>query len=327
MNSIKFNSISKGKFNQFINYIEILPLKEKIIYIIIPFIFTYIFTELYFNLPLSIIFAIITFMISFLFSKLIATIFIILYIVLVVDKYNQTNSFKGKPFSETDIISNNEPFNCINNSLVIDKKNIFETNINYFTYSFWLYINGTNNNLYQENWYSYRYDEWKSIFYRGSSITDKDLSNLIQYPGFWLTPNLNNLVIVFQNNSEVERIEIDNIELNKWVNIVTVIELGSVSVYINGKLDRVLNLDPNTINMNQYNLYISKDSESSSSGKSGFSGSIAELIYYNYALTNLDISKSYEYYKNIIDKYQNNIIKQNNNGNFNIKLIKNDDKI
>lgn len=324
-NSLKY---SKGKLDLIYNYFETLTLNKRIIYIIIPFILTYIFTLLYFNISLSIVYALITFVLLMLYSKIIALIFIILYIVIVVDKNKVVNNYIGIPFLETDIYKNNQPLNCKNNPLTIDKQNILQnTNNGHFTYSFWLYVNGTNNDLSGDNnWNSYRYDEWKSIFYRGTSINNNDLSKLVQFPGFWLTPKLNNLVIVFQNNSEVERIEIDNIEFNKWLNIVVVFEIKSVSIYINGKLDRVLNLSQYVSNMDQYNLYISGDKNSSPTQQSGFPGSISELIYYNYALTNVNVNKSYEYYKDIINKYQNNYISNNYSFN-NIKLLNNNDKL
>jgi hypothetical protein len=64
--------------------------------------------------------------------------------------------------------------------------------------------------------------------------------------------------------------------------------------------------------MHAYNLYITSDIlTSKNKDKSGFAGSLAELIYYNYALTSNDIIKSYNYYKNIIFNYQNKIYKQN----------------
>jgi hypothetical protein len=323
-NSLKY---SKGKFDLIFNYFETLTLKNRIIYIIIPFILTYIFTLLYFNISLSIIYALLTFVLLMLYSKIIALIFLILYIVVVVDKNKKVNNYIGIPFLETNIYKNNQPLNCKNNPLIIDKKNILQnTNNGHFTYSFWLYVNGTNNDLSGDNWNSYRYGEWKSIFYRGTSINSDDLSKLVQFPGFWLTPKLNNLVIVFQNSSEVERIEINNIEFNKWLNIVVVFEIKSVNIYINGKLDRVLNLSQYVSNMDQYNLYISNDKNASPTQQSGFAGSISELIYYNYALTNINVNKSYEYYKDIINKYQNNYISNNYSFN-NIKLLNNNDRL
>jgi hypothetical protein len=121
------------------------------------------------------------------------------------------------------------------------------------------------------------------------------------------------MVIVFQNGSYVERLEITNVPFNKWVNYAGVVEAKSVSIYIDGLLDRTLNLYQNITIMNGYNLYIANDKlASSKKNQSGFPGFLAELIYYNYALTAYDINKTYNYYKNIVENYQANLIPTKN---------------
>jgi hypothetical protein len=93
---------------------------------------------------------------------------------------------------------------------------------------------------------------------------------------------------------------------------------------VNGLLDRTLNLYQNISLMNGYNLYLSSDiSTSLNKTQSGFAGSLAELIFYNYALSPYDIQKSYNYYKKIIDSYQ--FKKTANNGYVLPGLITNSD--
>lgn len=305
----------KGKYNNIKYLINNTPIQIKILNIAVPFILTYIFTVLYYNLPLSIIFAIITFFVISLMSIMMAIIFIIIYIFIIANVSYIQNKSIGVPIFPTDIVKSGSPFNCLANSLTIQNNSLpQDLNGGYFTYSFWLYVNGNNNYINNDNnWNSYRHKEWKSIFYRGNPIDQSgDLSNLIQFPGFWLTPVLNNMVIVFQNGNYVERLEITNVPFNTWTNYSVVVETKSVSVYINGLLDRTLNLYQNITIMNGYNLYISSDMNSSNNNKqSGFPGSIAQLIFYNYALTPYDIYNSYLYYKKIIDKYQNKIVSNN----------------
>jgi len=278
-----------------------------------PMLITYIFTFIYYNLSLSIFFAIITIFTISLLNKIMAVMFLILYIIVIISTVTSVNSILGKPIKQTDIITSGVPYDCLNRSLVISNT-ILEKDLygGYFTYSFWLYINnGVSSDT--AHWNNYRFNEWKSIFYRGNVINnDGDLSSLIQFPGFWLTPVLNNMVIVFQNGSSVERLEINNIPFNTWINFSVVVETKSVSIYINGNLDRTLNLYQNIVTMNAYNLYITSDMlTSEKKNKSGFAGSLAELIYYNYALSPDDIIKSYNYYKNIVFNYQNKIYRQN----------------
>jgi hypothetical protein len=285
----------------------------KISNVAVPMIITYIFTFVYYNLSLSLFFAGITIFSISLLSKAMAIMFHILYVITIINTFIEINSTLGKPISQTDIIKSGVPYNCVNTSLTVSNS-VLEADLygGYFTYSFWLYINngvGTDTAY----WNNYRYNEWKSIFYRGNAINSYgDLSSLIQFPGFWLTPALNNMVIVFQNGSYVERLEINDIPFNTWTNFSIVVETKSVSIYIDGNLDRTLNLYQNIVVMNAYNLYITSDMlTSKNKNESGFAGSLAELIYYNYALSSSDIIKSYNYYKKIIFNYQSKIYKQN----------------
>ena len=302
-----------NKYKEYIkDQIKNTPLQIKILNITVPMALTYFFTIIYYNLPVSITFAILTFFAIFILNLPCAIIFLIFYISIVSNKYNSINKVLGTPIPETDIVKNSSPFICTANSLIVDA-NTLSKNLSslggYFTYSFWLYLNGNKNDINNdENWYSYRYKEWKSIFYRGDVMTD-DLSNLTQFPGFWLTPVLNNMVIVFQNGTTIERIEIIGIPLNTWINYSVVVESKSVSIYINGLLDNSVNLSQTIINPSNYPLYISNDKKVSIQGnQSGFAGSIAELVYFNYSLTQLDIQNMYNYYKKIIDNYQKNQI-------------------
>jgi hypothetical protein len=295
--------------NQALNYANNIPIQMKIATIVIFFSFAYIFTLINYILPLSIIFGIITFIvISFLLSKLLGMIFLVLYIVTIYNKSVERRTTVGEPISETDIVHNNvAPYKCIANQLVVTKDRLKQDLIGgYFTYNFWIYINGNNNALNNDdNWYSYRYKEWKNVFYRGTPMNPEgDLSSLVQYPGVWLTPILNNMVIVFQNASYVERFELTNIPFNTWTNVVIVVESKSVSIYMNGLLERTLNLSQSIKIMNGYNLYLTGDVLASEHKQSGFAGYLAELIFYAYALTPHDIQKSYNYYKKILDVYQ-----------------------
>ena len=309
------NSIrtAKGKYDSIKQMINETPISIKIANIAVPFTSTFVFTYIYYNLFFSIIFAIITFVVITLLSNISALIFIILYIVTIINVSNQRKITVGSPILQTDIVKNinNSPYNGYQNNLTIPSSSLLkDLNGGYFTYSFWLYLNGNDKD---NNWSNYRNTEWKSIFYRGNAIdATGDLSSLIQFPGCWLTPILNNLVIVFQNGSYVERLEIVDIPINEWTNYAIVVETKSVSIYINGLLDRSLNLYQNITIMNGYNLYLTSDIlTSTSKSDSGFAGNIAQLICYNYALSPTDIYKSYSYYKEILYKYQKKIDNKN----------------
>lgn len=288
------------------------PILIKIMNTLIPFFFTYYFTVIQFNLAISVISALVTFFIIFLLSKIMAIVFFVLYIAVANDKASNFNKYIGNPIIQTDVIKNRKPFDCLSNYLIIDSDKVLPKDLvgGYFTYSFWLYVNGNKNDINKDrNWYSYRYNEWKSIFYRGTEIDKSgNMATLTQYPGFWLTPNLNNMVVVFQNTGYIERIELTNIPFNKWTNYTVVVESKSVSIYIDGLFDRSISLYQNVTPMTGSKLYVANDKNASRDKKLyGFAGSIAQLTYYNFALKPLDILGAYKYYSDILNYYQSTI--------------------
>jgi hypothetical protein len=293
---------------------------------------TFYFSYIHYSLPLSIIFFILSFIILFIFNKLFAFMYLAIYIIAIVEITNSKNIAYGVPLKVTDLNYTKTPLDCTSSSsiLTVDRNEFKkELQLGNTTYSFWIYVNGSNNTVNQNTWNTYRYKEWKSIMYRGDSTSQT------QFPGFWLTPTLNNMVIAFQhNNSKVERIQIDNIEMNKWINIITVIENKSISIYIDGLLDRINNLDQTIPDISTYNLYINDDYTSVipeeenniniSVNKNGFPGYLTNVINYNYPLTANYIKEAYKYYKKVIDDYQMKL--DNKNNNYNIpSLITNSD--
>ena len=304
----------------------------KILNIGCSILLTFYFSSINYSLPLSIIFFILSFVILFIFNKLFAFMYLAIYIIAMVEITNTKNIAYGIPLKATDLNYTKNPLDCTASSsiLTIDSKEFQkELQLGNTTYSFWVYVNGSNNSGSKNTWNTYRYKEWKSIMYRGDS------SSQTQFPGFWLTPTLNNLVIAFQhNNSKVERIQLDNIEMNKWINIITVIENKSVSIYIDGLLDRINNLDQIQPDVSTYNLYINNDYTSVipeeenniniSVNKNGFPGYLTNVINYNYPLTANYIKEAYTYYKKMIDNYQINL--DNKNNTYNVpSLITNSD--
>jgi hypothetical protein len=225
-------------------------------------------------------------------------------------KSDNNKSF-GIPIKETDLNQTKTPLDCTATSSTLTISNtsfLQEVQPGYASYSIWFYINGN-------NWSKYRYDDWKCMMYRGTKVeTNNDQYTIAtQYPGFWLTPTLNNLVIVFQHDgSNAERIQIDNIEMNKWINVITVIENKSVSVYINGLLDRINNIDLSPVDVSNYNLFLNPQTKKEKTAY-GFPGYMTDIIYYNYPLTINNIKQSYDYYSKKINNYQEKTdIKSNN---------------
>jgi hypothetical protein len=306
------------------------PLMIKILNILLSVVLTYLTTGVFYNLFFSILFFIVSFCFIFIYNKAFAFFYLILYIIFMTKIITEKNTAYGAVIPITDMQKNNKPLKCSiplqvsPGDLKIDKS-YFQKDIQagYFTYSYWIYITGVpnpNDSNYNSTWKNYRYSDWKSILYRGSPLGGaNDFSSMTQFPGFWLTPKSNNLVIAFQQTGvPVERIELNNIALNKWVNVVLSVEYRAVNLYIDGLLERIINLEQFPPDMSKYNLYIASDkaislvNDNERNKLSGFPGFLGELIYYNYALSADYVKESYNYYKNIVYSYEKKIVEKNN---------------
>jgi len=295
------------------------PMQIKILNIIICIGITYLFTNIYYNLTLSIICALLTTVTFFVFGRYYGLIFLILYVIYVNKIISSRNLVLGNFIGNTDI-SSNGPLKCS-----FDEKQTPQTipakyykdNLSSasFSYSMWLFVNNSNS-LYDDKWNNYRYNEWKSILYAGTSeITTSDTSNLNQYPGFWMTPKLNNIVITFQSNSnKVDKFEVKNFPMNEWFHLTCVVERNSVSIYINCEMQNSFNLHsiiPG--DYTDYNLYIANDARLSNTTKNGFPGFLGNLSYYNYALNQTQIDMICNNYGQQFKALQSKENKNNNN--------------
>lgn len=155
-----------------------------------------------------------------------------------------------------------------------------------FSWSFWLYIDDLD----------YRRGELKNVFVKGDNVyTDtnndggenyEEINNTINGPGVYLTPFDNKLLFVFNTyDNIIEKFEIDNIPLNKWLNIIIRCENKTIDVFINGSFSTryILSSLPR---QNYNNVYIGKDG--------GFAGYVSNLWYYNYGLGTRAISNIYK---------------------------------
>lgn len=163
-----------------------------------------------------------------------------------------------------------------------------------FTYTIWLNVN---------DWVNYRTGLWKHVFHKGSSnsfpppehssqlgatsSTSSGTGNqyaMIAAPGLWFHPNTNSLRLymnTFKNMNEY--IDIENIPTNKWYHLTIVVKETSLNLYVNGFLKQKHHLS-SLPRQNFGNAYIGMHG--------GFSGSVADLKYYNYALTSAEILRA-----------------------------------
>ena len=157
-----------------------------------------------------------------------------------------------------------------------------------FTWSVWMFVNG-------DDMDSQRY---RCVFYKGndyatqmSSKTDGDSNgggNNVENmdylgmnfpnnsPGLYIKPNTNDIVVIMNTFNVInEEITIQDIPLNKWMNVIIRCKNTNLDVYINGTIAKshVLHGVPK---QNYGDVYVAPNG--------GFSGNISNLWYYNYAL-------------------------------------------
>jgi len=144
-----------------------------------------------------------------------------------------------------------------------------------FTWSVWIFIDDL----------TYNSTKYRGVFYKGNdfaknlnsgSTEDQGLNFPNNAPGLYITPNTNNLVVIMNTFNVInEEILIDNIPLNKWVNVIIRCQNNTLDVYINGTIARSINLI-GVPKQNYGDVYVAMNG--------GFDGYISNLWYYNYAL-------------------------------------------
>lgn len=156
-----------------------------------------------------------------------------------------------------------------------------------FTWSVWLYIKELPTTT----------TEYKHIFNKGdkSSMNTNNVY-LNNGPGMYLLKDSvdekNGIVRVYMdtvtasNSSSESRdkntyVDIKNIPLKKWFNVIIRVENKILDVYVNGTISNRLIFN-NVPKQNYYDINVCQNG--------GFSGSLSNLRYFNYALTIFDIN-------------------------------------
>jgi len=158
----------------------------------------------------------------------------------------------------------------IDGSLTI-QKSINKINGIEFTWSIWIFIKDTPPiNTHQH------------IFHKGNyNFETNGLNQPNNAPGLYITPDLNNTksksLTLIMNTYDVinEKIVINDITLNKWINVIIRVENKTLDVYINGIITNSHNLKF-VPKQNYGDVYLCANG--------GFSGSVSNLIYYSHGL-------------------------------------------
>jgi len=145
-----------------------------------------------------------------------------------------------------------------------------------FTWSVWLFVDDLDHNK----------GQFKHVFHKGNDDfkTTGDFKGLNypnNAPGLYFTPQHNNMVVVMNTfNDIVERINIENIPLNKWYHVAIRAEGKNVDIYVNGTIvNRHVLKD--VVRQNYDKVYMSMNG--------GFSGYTSDLWYYDYGLSTSEL--------------------------------------
>ena len=149
-----------------------------------------------------------------------------------------------------------------------------------FTWSVWIYIDDL----------TYHSGRYRCVFYKGNDYAknhDSQDSQGLNFPnnapGLYISPNSNSLVVMMNTFNVInEEITIDNIPINKWLNVIIRCQNNILDIYINGTIIKSHHLH-GVPKQNYGDVYIAPNG--------GFSGNISNLWYYNYALGTAEISR------------------------------------
>jgi len=190
--------------------------------------------------------------------------FVFLGIIVLVLFSSLRETFTFAPPGQTVIQSTN-----------LDGKNTFDSNVALpqsfdqdkgitFSYSCWVRIDD----------FAYMPGKQKVIFTKGPT----DLSSMC--PALLIDGTTNTLLVKLDTFGNTEVVPISNIPAKKWLHVAIVVEQKSIDVYING----VLHTHQSISQLPRQN---SGTVHTGVNG--GFSGKLANLIYYNYYLKPSDI--------------------------------------
>jgi hypothetical protein len=143
-----------------------------------------------------------------------------------------------------------------------------------FTWSVWMYINDLDTHS----------RTYKHVFSKGNYAPNIDgINQPNNAPGLYISKDTNSIIILMNTFNVIdEQLEIPDIPLNKWVNVIIICRNKTLDVYINGIITKSLTL-VGVPKQNYGDVYIAMNN--------GFNGYISNLWYYNYALGILAIQE------------------------------------
>ena len=146
-----------------------------------------------------------------------------------------------------------------------------------FTWSVWLYLNGF------EDSSSYHH-----VFNKGNTSTSTPTSNFPgtttpnNAPGLYINPNYDGFRVIMNsfNNPYQEVIEVTDLPMAKWINIVIRVQDKNCDIYVNGRLVK-RRIMTEVVKQNYDDVHVSLNG--------GFSGYLSNLTYYNRSVSVTEI--------------------------------------
>ena len=151
-----------------------------------------------------------------------------------------------------------------------------------FSWSLWMYINDTNDKI-----------KYSHVFNKGNAtFDDNGVASVNNGPGLYIENENNNLVVVMNTvdvNNPIETLVVKDIPLRKWFHCVIRIENTELDVYINGAIVARAQLQ-DVPKQNYENVNICKNG--------GFNGNLADLQYFNKAISIFQINNMVSWGRN-----------------------------
>ena len=212
----------------------------------------------------------------------IAIIVVIIYVIYLIFEQSKNLSATNEP------IFFPSPGKDAKKPALIPNSKIVPSDDNTYTWSVWV--------RFYPKWFGrYRYNQWRSFFFKGSAeaLKDTNIDNPPEAPGVWVLPNSNNVLFSIQTHSlEKSTFELSNIQIGEWVNLVVVANKSSVDIYRDGKLESTHVL-PSQPKQNNYPVHVNYDD--------GFGGRLSYLQYFPRALEPREIEQIHEDYKKTVN--------------------------
>ena len=170
-----------------------------------------------------------------------------------------------------------------------------------FTWSFWLFLDG-GPGLVSTGGDS----RYKHVFHKGDrspndddlqhnsiTLTNAGMNKIQNAPGLYIKPftdgddsaSLTFVMNTFDTGSIIESVDIDNVPINKWFNVMIILKNRFLDVYVNGTVKN-RKLLMGLPKQNYGDIHIGNVSGNDGGG---FNGYLSNLWYYNYALGTREI--------------------------------------